>query len=218
MEIKYQTDDLLRYTQIVAIPQEYDAASPYDTLYFEFVSPAIVRMNLLAVAGVCAFRQSIEAQLKVERSIDRPVAEAIGRFLHQPGFHISKVDFRPKDPTRMPNIAAVTVKGKTPILEVQNSADRDRSFNFEIHNSAKRVGWSMELPNISVPSNAQLMASAHEKFTLNWWGPFVATVILMADAFQIGTIRLPYMYRDEAKSLRDLLMSIEFKLVVDEYL
>ena len=118
----------------------------------------------------------------------------------------------------MPNIAAVTVKGKTPILEVQNSADRDRSFNFEIHNSAKRVGWSMELPNISVPSNAQLMASAHEKFTLNWWGPFVATVILMADAFQIGTIRLPYMYRDEAKSLRDLLMSIEFKLVVDEYL
>lgn len=217
MKFTYMFDDMLRTSEINCVAEHYDSFPSPSKLLIEFIPSGTIRPNILAVAGALTFRSSIEGQVSVGNPIDRPVAEALAKLLDQSYLHLPQVNFRPREPKRMPVTAALEIVGSTPPPEVKNHFQQDREIRFRLHASSKRIGWSMELPDVDIPSNAWLIAKDHEPFSLDWWGPFVAVVLVLADTFEFGVVRLPKVLdKSDEKKLRDLLRSLDMVLQVDQ--
>lgn len=217
MKIDYSFDDIVGFSKLKATAEEYDGTPAPSTLQYEFISPRPSNNNVVAAAGVLAFGEFIEGKVTVAGPVDRPVAQSLQDFLGQAHVHFSDMDFRPKDPNRRPNIAALNIaETKTTELEVVNSFDQDREFILTLHDATSRVGWSMDLPRIDIPSNAGLLARGREPFTASWWGPYLAVSIMIAEAFQIGTIRLPKFVGTREAVLRNVLRALDMRLEISE--
>lgn len=215
MKFSYSFDDIVGFSQVSAIAEEYDGSPTPRKLQNEFISPRPVSANSLATAGVLAFGPFVEGKVTVDGEVDRPVAEGLQNFLRQPFVHFSKVSFRPKEPNRRPNRALLnTASSELDLPEIANGFDRDREFLLTFHDSSKRVGWSMDLPNIDIPSNAGVFAAHFEPFTREWWAPFIAATVLLAEAFEIGTVWLPEFRGTGDRGLRDALRAIDMRLEI----
>ncbi|TVX76182.1 hypothetical protein [Corynebacterium sp. NML180780] len=215
MKFSYSFDDIVGFSDIVGVPEDYDGSPTPRKLQSEFISPRPIPPNVLATAGVLAFRPFIEGKVSVDGEIDRPVAESLQSYLEQSFVHFSAVTFRPKDPNRRPNSALLnTTSSGLTLPPIDNSFDQDREFQLTFHDSSKRVGWSMDLPNIDIPSNAGAFAAPYAPFTREWWSPFIAVTVLFAEAFEIGTVRLPVFRGQGERALRDVLRSIDMRLVI----
>ena len=130
--------------------------------------------------------------------------------------HIPNVSFQPKDPVRMPNIASLEIPGIVASAPVSNGAFQNRELILSLPEASARVGWSMALPRIDVPTNALHLAQQYPTFSVGWWAPFIATVLLLADTFQIGCIRVPKISEPDANRIRPLLRSLDMRIEVGE--
>lgn len=216
MKVEFRYDDLLRMSEMECFAEDYDAFLKVSRLLVEFVPNGAIRTDLLAVAAACAFRRGIEGSLDPGGKIDRPVAEAITLFLEQNLIDFPEINFRPKEPKRMPNVFAIEVVGETDSPVVSNSAFQDRELCLRLSNSSKVAGSSMELPNVNIPTNAWVLASAYPKYSIEWWGPFIATAIILTDTFEVGTIKISQVLdRGDEHLLRQLLRTIDMRLIVE---
>ncbi|WCZ39364.1 hypothetical protein [Corynebacterium jeddahense] len=217
MIFSFVFDDIVGFSKLSASAEEYDGIPQPTKLQFEFISPRPVNSNSIAAAGTLCFGRYIEGRVSYQGHIDRPVAEALQSYLGQPYVYFSGVDFRPKDPCRRPNIASLNLANSNlPTPAATNSFERDREFVLTFHDSSRRVGWSMELPYIDIPANISRFQENLEPFSRDWWSPLIAVVILIADAFEIGTIRIPRLNGPGATELRKVLRSIDMRLEVGE--
>lgn len=216
MKFNFKFDDLIGYAQLTAEPGPYDAIPSQGGLICEFVPSSAPRPDFLAAAGALAFYGDIERQIVTESEIGNVVASGIAKLLQQDFMHIPNVSFQPKDPVRMPNIASLEIPGIVASAPVSNGAFQNRELILSLPEASARVGWSMALPRIDVPTNALHLAQQYPTFSVGWWAPFIATVLLLADTFQIGCIRVPKISEPDANRIRPLLRSLDMRIEVGE--
>lgn len=162
MRFDLQTDDILRRSSLIAIPEEYDAYPRPDRLLLEWVPRAQISADRLLLAGVLAFSDSCSGKVGLmnQAAVSAPLDEAISRFYSGRSVRCSEVNLRPQDAIRGASAFVFRAYGEDAPSTQWNGFDDYRELGLEILDSTEVSGASFSSNVFRIPSNARWMQNA----------------------------------------------------------